>query len=135
MALIQWSDALSVNVAEIDRQHQKLVTMINDLNEAMRAGKGKDALGKTITELITYAGSHFQLEEKYFAQYGSPETAAHKKEHTDFVQKVTEFKTGFDKGSLGLSLQVMTFLSDWLQKHIKGCDKKYSAFFNSKGLK
>ena len=68
MALLQWSDALSVGVVEIDRQHQKLVTMINDLNDAMRAGKGKDALGKTIAELIAYAATHFKTEEKYFDQ-------------------------------------------------------------------
>jgi hemerythrin len=40
MALIQWNDGLSVNVVEIDRQHQKLIGMINDLNDAMRQGKG-----------------------------------------------------------------------------------------------
>ena len=135
MALIQWSPALSVNVVEIDRQHQKLVAMINDLNDAMRAGKGKEVLGKTIAELLTYTATHFQFEEKYFAQYGYPDTAAHKKEHVDFAQKVTDFKKGFDGGTLGLSMQVMSFLSDWLQKHIQGSDKKYSAFFNSKGLK
>ena len=135
MALLQWSDALSVGVVEVDRQHQKLVTMINDLNDAMRAGKGKDALGKTIAELIAYAATHFKTEEKYFDQFGYPESAVHKLEHVAFVQKVTDFKKGFDNGSLGLSLQVMDFLSDWLQKHIKGNDKKYTAFFNSKGLR
>jgi hemerythrin len=45
MALIQWNDSLSVNVVEIDKQHQKLVRMINELNDAMRQGKGKEALG------------------------------------------------------------------------------------------
>ena len=46
MAIIQWNDSLSVNVVEIDKQHQKLVAMINDLNDAMRQGKGKDASRK-----------------------------------------------------------------------------------------
>ena len=47
MAMIQWNSSLIVNIAEIDRQHQKLIQMINDLVGAMRQGKGKDILGKT----------------------------------------------------------------------------------------
>ena len=41
MALVQWSNSLSVNVVEIDKQHHKLVDMINELNDAMRREKGR----------------------------------------------------------------------------------------------
>jgi hemerythrin len=135
MPLIQWNDGLSVNVAEIDKQHQKLVGMINDLNDAMLQGKGKDIIGKILNGLFLYAGTHFKTEERYFDQFGYPEAESHKKEHTDFVKKVSEFKSGFDQGKVGLSVDVMKFLSNWLQNHIKGVDKKYAPLFNAKGLK
>ena len=135
MSLIQWDNSLSVKVIQIDRQHKQLVAMINDLNEAMHQGKGKDVLGQIIKELIRYAAIHFSTEEKYFDLYRYPETANHKKEHSDFIKKVNTFKDGFEAGTLGLSIQVIHFLSDWLQKHIKGTDKQYGPFFNEKGLK
>lgn len=135
MALIQWNDSFSVKVAEIDRQHQKLVSMINDLSDAMKQGKGKDVLGNIISGLVSYTATHFKTEEKYFDQFGYPETDSHKKEHAAFVKKVTDFKDGFEKGKLGLSIKVMNFLSDWLKNHIKKTDMKYSQFFNEKGLK
>ena len=135
MALIKWDDSFSVNVVEIDRQHQKLVNMINDLNDAMHQGKGKDILGKIISGLISYAGTHFKTEEKYFDRFGYPETNSHKKEHSDFVQNVSEFKNKYDSGALTLSIEVMNFLNNWLQNHIKGSDKKFGPFFNEKGLK
>ena len=135
MALIQWNDSLSVNVAEIDKQHQRLVGMINELNDAMRQGKGKEVLGKIVTGLHTYAATHFGTEERYFDQFGYPEADSHKKEHADFTKKISEFKDGFEKGRLGLSIKILDFLSDWLQNHIKGVDKKYGSFFNEKGLK
>lgn len=135
MDLIKWDDSFSVNVAKIDQQHQKLILMINELHDAMKQGKGKEVLGKIVNGLISYTATHFKTEEDYFNQFGYPETDSHKKEHIAFVQKVSEFKDGFEKGKLSLSIEVMNFLSDWLQNHIKGTDKKYSQFFNGKGLK
>ena len=135
MALIQWDDSLSVKVVEIDRQHQQLIEMINDLNDAMRQGKGKAVLGKIINGLVNYATTHFITEEKYFDKFGYPEADSHIKAHTDFVKKVSEFKDEFEKGNITLSIQIMDFLSDWLQKHIKGLDAKFGPFFNAKGLK
>jgi hemerythrin len=79
MELIQWNNNLSVGIAEIDSQHQRLIKLINDLNDAMRVGKGKDVTGKIINELTNYTLTHFTKEESYFAKYAYPETDAHKK--------------------------------------------------------
>jgi hemerythrin len=135
MALIDWNDSLVVNVTEIDNQHRKLVEMINDLHEAMRQGKGKDITGKIVNSLIGYAATHFRTEEKYFELFAYPDAPVHKKEHSDFVAKISEFKDGFEKGTAGLSIEIMNFLSNWLRNHIKISDKKYSPLFKAKGLK
>jgi len=135
MALIQWDSTFSVNVAEIDKQHQKLIEFINNLNDAMKQGKGKDVLANIINELSNYATSHFAFEEGYFDKFGYPAAASHKLDHSNFVKKVSEFKNGFDSGQVALTVTVMNFLKDWLKNHIQGIDKKYSSFFNDKGLK
>ena len=134
MDLIEWDDTLSVNVAEIDRQHKKLVAMINELHAAMRERRTKDVLGKIIDGMITYAETHFATEEKYFDQFNYPGTTTHKKEHKYFIKKVNEFKQSFDADRLMLSIDVIDFLKEWLVTHIQGSDKKYSSFFNKKGL-
>jgi hemerythrin len=135
MALITWNESLSVNIAEIDRQHKKLIGMVNDLNDAMKVGKGKEVLGEIVRGLVSYTVTHFRAEENYFDRYGYPETDAHKKEHAAFIEKVTDFKDKFESKNLFLTIEVMNFLSDWLKNHIMGTDKKYSRFFNEKGVK
>ena len=135
MALIEWNESLSVNVAEIDGQHQKLIAMINELNEAMSQGKGRTVVGQIVSGLVSYTKSHFRTEERYFDVFGYPEAHSHKKEHADFVAKVSEFKEGVERGKIALSIEIMNFLSDWLRNHIKGVDKKYLSFFNEKGLR
>ena len=135
MALIQRSENLSVHVAEMDGQHRRLIGMINDLSDAMRQGKGKEVLQKTIDALIEYTQTHFVNEEKYFDKFRYPEANSQKKEHTAFVKKVSQFRDGFGKGQIGLSVEIMNFLSDWLKNHIQVSDKKYGPFLNEKGLK
>jgi len=135
MAFIEWNESYSVGVNEIDMQHQKLVGMINELHDAMLQGQGKTILGNIISGLIDYAQIHFATEEKYFDLFGYPDSVSHKKEHSDFTQKIAGFKTGFDSGKLGMSINVMDFLSSWLRNHIKVVDKKYSPLLNEKGLK
>ena len=135
MALIQWNGRLSVGVAEIDLQHQRLVEMINKLDDAMQQGKGKDVLGEIINGLIEYSKTHFRTEEEYFDRFGYPHALSHKKEHAEFTKKVAEFKRAFDAETLALSIGVMYFLSNWLKNHIKDSDKKFGPVFNENGLK
>jgi len=135
MALINWESSFSVNVAEIDSQHQKIVGFINDLNDAMKQGKGKDALGSILNELINYTATHFKYEEQYFEKFGYPETAAHKQHHAKLVSEVIAFRDGFQSGKLGVTVEVLTFLVNWLKNHILVEDKKYTSCFNSNGLK
>jgi hemerythrin len=135
MSLIQWNDSYSVKVIEIDKQHKELVSMVNELNDAMRQGKGKDVLARILNGLISYTASHFKTEEKYFDKFRYPEASIHKKEHAAFVKQVSDFQIGFEREKLTITIELMTFLSDLITKHIKGTDKKYSEFFNAKGLK
>ena len=135
MALIQWDNSFSVSIAEIDKQHQKLIALINGLNDAMKEGRGKDVLSQIIDDLFAYAGDHFAHEEKYFDKFGYPAAASHKLEHANFVKRISEFRKGFKNGQLALTIEVMSFLKDWLKNHIQGIDKKYGPFFIEKGLK
>lgn len=134
MALVNWDKSLSVEIKQFDQQHIVLFDLINELHNAMMTGKGKEVIGKTLQSLIDYTESHFKDEEKYFVKFSYPEKDKHVKEHTDFVKKVVDFKNDFEGGKLSLSIEVLNFLNEWLQKHIKVTDKRYSDFFHSKGL-
>jgi hemerythrin len=135
MPIMEWSDALSVNIKEIDDQHKKLIGMINTLHDSMRAGKGKQELEKTLKELAGYASTHFQLEEKYMQKFNFPGYLGHKGKHDAFVKKITDFERDFEANRLGLSLEVMKFLKDWLVDHIQGTDRGYSETFIRGGVK
>lgn len=135
MKMIEWDSSLSVNVEEIDRQHQKLIGVINDLFDAMTEGKGKTVLGKIVRELVNYTEIHFKTEEMYFEKFGYPATEAHRLQHAEFIKKVSSFDEGFKRGQLGLSGEIMNFLGSWLKEHIMKTDRQYSKCFNENGLR
>jgi hemerythrin len=134
MPLIQWDESMSVNVQEIDQQHQQLIVLMNELHDAMLQRKTRTVLGQVIQGLVEYTEYHFATEEKYFDQFAYPEATAHKNIHREFVAKVSDFQEGFAAGRLLLSIDVMKFLKEWLVNHIKGDDHRFGPFFNQHGL-
>jgi len=132
--LVEWNDSLSVGISKIDKEHQVLIKLINDLNDAMQNGTAKDIIGSIVGELVKYTVNHFKTEEDWFEEYNYPDTAAHKQEHSEFVAKAAEFQAGYADGSITLTIEIITFLSDWIEEHINGTDKKYTQFLNDKGI-
>lgn len=108
--------------------------MVNDLHSAMMEGRGKDVLGGTLADLVDYTVTHFATEEAYFDRFGYPGSVEHKAQHQGFVEKVADFKQGFDEDRLMVTLDVMDFLSTWLVEHIKVSDKAYGSFLNQRGV-
>jgi hemerythrin len=135
MALIIWSEDLSVGIKEIDEQHKKLVQMLNELHDAMSAGKSTLVMGDLLAKLIAYTQTHFQKEESYMSKYAYADLPAHKTEHTALTQKALDVQKRYKEGTAMVSIEVLSFLKNWLTTHIQGTDKKYAPFLNSKGLK
>ena len=135
MPRLEWNPSLSVNVAEIDQQHQKLVGMINALYDAMLERKVAEVLEKILAGLIAYVGIHFATEERLFAQVGYPDAVGHKLEHERLTKKVVDFKKRYDSKQIGLTVELSAFLGEWLTTHIAGTDKKYSGYLNAHGVR
>jgi hemerythrin-like metal-binding protein len=136
MAYMDWSDNLSVGVDSVDKQHKKLVSMVNYMFDAMKSGKGRDILNKILDGLVDYTIVHFAYEEKLFAATDYSGAIEHKKQHDDLTKQVLAIQEKVKSGaSFTLSMEVMEFLKNWLVNHIIGSDKKFGPHLVSKGIK
>ena len=135
MAIIEWSDSFSVGNATIDSQHKKLFHLLDSIFVAMKAGKAKEIINPSIDELINYTETHFKTEEDLFEKHGYPDAVAHNREHKLFVDKVVGIAAKVKAGKMVLSVEITSFLKDWLVNHINGTDQKYAKFLIEKGEK
>lgn len=134
MAMMEWSPAYSIKVKKFDDQHKKLVELLNQLHDAMRAGEGSAAQIAVLQSLVSYTGTHFKDEEQMLQTNGYPDFARHKGEHDKLVKQVLDLQNRIQSGSHIPTLSLLSFLKEWLITHIQGEDKKYGAFLNSKGI-
>ena len=134
MAFMTWDDSFSVNVLEIDLQHQKLIGMINEFYEHVGKDAGQ-AFRTLLDSLIEYTQYHFSTEELYFKKFSYPAAGGHTDQHKEFTEKVFDVRNRLSQGKLVISLEITSYLKDWLTHHIKQTDKAYSKYFNEHGLK
>jgi hemerythrin-like metal-binding protein len=135
MPLMEWSDSMSVGVREIDADHRHLVSMINQLFDAMQQGAGRAKLRQTLEGLIEYTDAHFKHEERLFILTSYPEGEAHKKEHDNLKRQVVEMKFRFEaQENDAITIEILTFLKHWLVNHTTGSDKRYSQHLNAHGI-
>jgi hemerythrin len=135
MPLMEWTEDMSVGVKVIDDDHKKLIGMLNELNDGIRADKTGASLESVIEGLLRYTKYHFAREERFFAKTGYPGGSAHKAEQRSAGEACGEFADAFETGqSRILSTEAMEFLKNWLTDHIMGSDQQYGPHLNAKGI-
>lgn len=130
--IMPWKPEYRFGIDEIDKQHQKLVALINKQHRYMKQQKGGKNFDEVIGELTDYCSYHFNYEEQLFGKYGYPESENHKHSHKDLVEQIANFKALRAEGSASVPIDLMSFLTDWLRTHILEADKAYVPFLKEK---
>ncbi|WP_026393262.1 bacteriohemerythrin [Acetobacterium malicum] len=128
MAIV-WTQDLSVGVNSIDKQHQQLFEMADELFEAGKTGKSKEKIGELLNFLDAYTKQHFRDEESYMATIKYPGLAEQQTAHKAFINELTKLSAEYDKsgGNIAVIIGANQMVVDWLTKHISGMDKKIGA--------
>ena len=56
MPFSKWSDELMLGIAELDRDHERLLDLLNELRDAVEIGDGRQVLSKVLEELRPLCG-------------------------------------------------------------------------------
>ena len=134
MDCVKWSNAFSVGVKIIDSQHMHLVSIMNNLCNAMDRGQEMKVINVVLSELTEYAEIHFKTEEKYFHEFNYEKTEEHEAQHKEFAYKIESLKKDLKEGSKNVTADTVSFLGKWFAEHVNDYDRKYVECFRENGL-
>ena len=106
---IIWDESLSINIYEIDKQHEKLISLVSDLHSAFMQNKHSGHLNKDILQsMLDFTKEHFLYEERYMEKICYPDILFHKVFHSRFLQrknpkKKTFFESRYDDRINGMA--------------------------------
>ena len=132
--LIEWSDKLDVGIAEVNRQHQRLIYIANELFRLKQRGGDRHAVQRLVNSLINYTATHFSYEELLMERHNYPDLDAHKQKHQDLVNDVMRFKQRVDNNEDVID-ELLEFVKAWLTRHIMGSDMAYKEHLNQRGIR
>lgn len=128
MPLFIWKPSYELGIPEIDLDHRLLVGMINELYEAMKQGQGYELMNEILDRLIDYVGRHFSNEEGFMRAAHYPGILDHEREHQQFRASVLEMDMRRRAGNLPPSIELLTYLGDWLKNHVTTTDKELGRY-------
>jgi hemerythrin len=128
MSIIRWRDSYNTGVEQFDREHHKIVELIDVLYTCVRDKRESSEITEAIAELVQYTGYHFDNEEQAMEKADYPELESHQKEHRKLKEQALEFQAIGQTIEREKVTEFYKFLRVWLVDHIVGCDKKYGKF-------
>lgn len=118
---MNWSDEYRTGWTEVDRQHQRLFALFDEMDGALEGDADRRRLQATLQGLADYAVYHFATEEELLSDH--PDLVFHQREHGYFMDRTRRFITDFQNSRKELSPHVSRFLRVWLKNHILGVDR------------
>ncbi len=125
MRRFDWEAKYTLNVPEIDAQHQKLFFLLRGLQLDAHELTGQ-ALAEKISELQCYCYEHFVTEENFMIEHKTdlPMFDEHVGQHKNFIAVTNGFIMRAKSEGSAVAQEACAYFGSWLVSHIYTMDKR-----------
>ena len=134
MEQITWTENFSVGVMQLDKQHKRLIQILNRLIENPQTTTRSETISDLLNDMTNYAQEHFTTEEELMRQYDYPRIEEHIAQHHAFRRKTGEFCMATMNEVGTVPENMLQYLRNWLVEHILKSDMAYKPFFQELGI-
>lgn len=122
---IVWSQEYELGIVVIDRQHRRIVDLINDLDRLVGLPDARQGVERVLYDLVDYTESHFDFEEALMERAGYPELDGHHHLHRQFTFHLEALRQRHLAGE-DVVEPLLRMLEKWLLNHILEEDLAYT---------
>jgi len=126
--MIEWSDALSSGLENIDMQHQEVVRRFNEFSAAVKQGHTKEHTNEILTYMCKFVAHHFESEEDLMHQIDHELASRQTIEHAEFIGKLFKLNAKFESGGPDVADEILGLLETWIMEHICAEDKLFAKY-------
>lgn len=129
MHKLVWSESLSVGHYDIDKQHQHLMDIVNEIGAIDCDGQdAKQICYDLLNKLSKNAMGHFTLEEQLLKRAGAVDISSQIIDHNQFFLMTKRLTANLQKDSVSISA-LHTELSESFESHLTGTDREFKPVF------
>lgn len=131
-AIAEWRDEYLTGHATIDRQHQNLFHLVNQIHtEVTESQPALERVHHLLLEFASQAEAHFALEEDLMQAYQYPNYETHVGVHQRLIAKVQRLLEQLAPRNTYPPQDITQVLTDWMIHHIRGEDRNMIHFFQN----
>jgi hemerythrin len=131
MRIFEWNEAHAVHVPEVDEEHQQLFRLCDDLQRAMMVGAASSEVQSIVDDLVIHTAQHLSHEEREMRAAGYPLYAWHRRQHHTARSRIRVLERRMRRGDRDAALELLDFLSGWLNDHIRLADRMLGAYLRN----
>lgn len=119
MTLIEWNPRFEIGVESIDRDHRRLIELINRLHASMCTGATPENVAAGLDSIHARIAAHFALEEKLMIAAGFPGFAEHKLDHDTLLEEIVEIRDSVVSDGDYSAQELTHSLDRWFSDHVR----------------
>lgn len=128
---LTWNEGMSVGIPEIDADHKRFVSLLDDLNRAILDRMEPEEIKMRLQAILDDAAKHFAHEEKLFRSWNYPDADEHARKHAAVIkslQAIQDQLFAYQMPSEWISVGIE--VKDILIDHLANEDAKYAEYYH-----
>lgn len=127
-----WKKEYELNHELFDNQTKKFLEIINIMKELVVRGVDNTGISEVFFQLTHYFERYMIQEEIYLKELGYDRLERHCQAHREFMDKIIDFRAGFESGDKDFSSDMYEYLEKWFDDHMMIDDRRAVNFIKEK---